>query len=60
MLAIKEEDRISWEELFTFFSANSLRALYADHNNNSNMNNNLNVAVNSNKNGNNNEDLPPQ
>ena len=56
MLAIKEEDRISWDELFTFFSATSLRALYADHNNSSNANNNnLNVAVNSNKN---NEDLP--
>lgn len=34
MLTIKEEERISWEELFSFFSAANLRTLYAETNSN--------------------------
>ncbi|EAS01038.1 Serine/Threonine kinase domain protein (macronuclear) [Tetrahymena thermophila SB210] len=46
MLQQKEEDRISWEELFQFFSVENLRQVYSDFSNNSYLQHQQNLQLN--------------
>ncbi|KAL4495093.1 hypothetical protein ABPG72_015793 [Tetrahymena utriculariae] len=46
MLQLKEEDRISWEELFQFFSVENLRQVYSDFSNNAYLQHQQNLQLN--------------